>query len=296
MKIGVDIGGSHIAVGLIGKNGQIIQKEELDLIVARGKIEEVIVETIVEDVRKILEQNQLTQADIETIGIASPGTVVEGEIVVAGNLGVENFRIVEELNKYFAVPIKLTNDAKCAAIAVKEYGELQEYDNCLFLTIGTGIGGAVFWNKEMLKPKKYPGFEMGHMVIQKEKGRVCKCGRTGCFEQYGSITALKRIIREEYGLKEITGKQLFDFIQEKRKERKMEQILEHYLKDVAIGLANLINIFEPEAIGLGGSFAHYEGIFLKPLEEKLIHILYNQEVPKILFTKIKNDAGMLGAV
>lgn len=296
MKIGIDIGGSHIAVGLINDRAQIVQKEEMDLIVANGKMEEVIMQTIVEDVRKILKQNQLHQEDIEGIGIASPGTVVEGEIVRAGNLGLENFRIVEELNQYFTIPIQLTNDAKCAGIAVKKYGELQEYDNCIFLTIGTGIGGAVFWNGELLKPKKYPGFEMGHMVIQKENGKACKCGRNGCFEQYCSITALKKAIREEYKLKEMTGKQLYEWMQERTKEEKMKKIVEHYLNDVAIGLANLINIFEPEAIGIGGSFAYYETMFFPVLEEKLKHLLYNQEMPKIIFTKIKNDAGMLGAI
>ncbi len=296
MKIGIDIGGSHIAVGLIAQQGEILQKEEIDLVGKQENIEDILIQTIVKSINKMVQERHMKIEEIKKIGIASPGTVVKGEIVQAGNLGISHFKIVEELQKYFAVPIQLTNDAKCAALAVKQYGELKPYENAIFLTIGTGIGGAVFWNKELLRPKKYPGFEMGHMVIQKEKGKPCKCGKRGCFEQYASITALKNRVKEEYGLEEMTGKELYEFLEERMKEEEMKKIIEEYLENVAIGLGNLIDIFEPEAIGIGGSFAHYEAIFLPILQDKLSHILFNHEIPAILFTKIKNDAGMLGAV
>lgn len=297
MKIGIDLGGSHIAVGLINEKAEIVQKEEKDLLYVKGKIEDMIIHTIVQNINKILEQNDLTISQIEEIGIGSPGTILEGEIVKANNLGIKNFKILEELSNYFKVAMRLTNDAKCAAIASKRSEELKEFDDVVFLTIGTGIGGAVFWNGELLKPKKYPGFEVGHMVIQKENGLPCKCKKNGCFEQYGSITALKNMVKQVYPIQEkITGLELHKFINEKIEQRKMQDIIEQYVKNLAIGIGNLVDIFEPEAIGIGGSFAHYEDIFLAKLVQMLPHYCFAKQIPPIIITKEKNDAGIIGAV
>jgi len=297
MKIGIDIGGSHIGVGLINNDNTIVAKEEMELVNISQGIENIIIETIVKFINRILENNHLSIQDIEIIGIASPGTVTDSEIVKAHNLGLKNFKILEELRKYFDVPMKLKNDAKCAAVAEKKCGSLREYNNCIFLAIGTGIGGAVFWNGKLLRPTKYPGFEVGHMIIQKENARECKCGKSGCFEQYASITALKREIREKYSIQEeMTGKELYNFITENMQDERMNQIIGGYLNDLALGISNLINIFEPEVIGIGGSFSHYKDIFLPQLKIKTERLLFNNDMPKIVMAQIKNDAGIIGAV
>ena len=160
------------------------------------------------------------------------GTITDGEIVKAGNLGLYNFNIVKELKeglKYSDknnIPIILRNDTKCAAIAEKKVGNLKNYDDALFLTIGTGIGGAYFLNGKLVKPKRFDGFEVGHMVINVE-GKSCTCGSNGCFEIYGSITALKESVQKAYNIEEmITGKELINIINERQetegRERKYE--------------------------------------------------------------------------
>lgn len=218
-------------------------------------------------------------------------------VIKAKNLGLKDYPIVAKLQKQYTMPIFLKNDAKCAAICEKEYGSLKEYTNSIFLTIGTGIGGAIIWNNELLIPTKYPGFEIGHMIIEKD-GKQCSCGKKGCFETYASIVALKQQVMQNYYLSEnITGKELLDQIRKDKKDEKMQGILGDYVEYLSIGISNLINIFEPEVISIGGSFTYYEEIFLDKLKNKLQdnHLLFNNSMPQIILATRKNDAGIIGA-
>ena len=242
----------------------------------------------------LIEENNY---EIESIGIAFPGTVSNGIVIKADNLGITNLKIVEELKKDFNYPIYLQNDAKAAAIAEKKFGSLRNYYDSIFLIIGTGVGGAVFLNGELLKPKRYSGFEIGHMVI-KENGIKCNCGRNGCFECYGSMKRLKIKISDVFNLNSIDGIIIREFMEDNLKNEKLNEILDLYIKDLVVGIANLINIFEPEAVSIGGSFAHYRDILLEKLEKELAkkEELFNKEdIPKIVFAELKNDAGIVGA-
>ena len=160
MKIGVDLGGSHIAVGLI-EDKKIISKKERDFVSDdRENIEEAIENSIVEYTNELLKQNNMTINDIEKIGIAAPGTCSNGMIVKAENLGLYDFSIVDKLKKNFNIEITLNNDGNCAAMCEKIYGNLKSCDDGLFICLGTGVGGAVFLEGKLLKAKKYDGFEL----------------------------------------------------------------------------------------------------------------------------------------
>ncbi len=300
MKIGIDIGGSHLGIGLINSNGKIIAKEEKDMHNnAKNKnYGEQLVEAIIELITKILEKKKIKIQEISLIGIAVPGTVSNTHIIKADNLHIQNFNIVSEINKYFNIPIYLRNDAKCAAIAEKEYGGLKKYDDALFLTIGTGIGGAVFLGGKLLRPKKYEGFEIGHIVIEKN-GIQCNCGRQGCFEKYASMKALKDTVQKEFNRENLTGRELKEILIDENNKPKTDVIINEYIKNLSLGLANLINIFEPETISIGGSFVHYKDLMLDKLIKKLNekNMLFNNNgAPKIVMAKLKNDAGIIGSV
>ena len=300
MKIGIDIGGSHLGIGLINSNGKIIAKEEKDIHNnAKNKnYGEQLVEAIIELITKILEKKKIKIQEISLIGIAVPGTVSNTHIIKADNLHSQNFNIVSEINKYFNIPIYLRNDAKCAAIAEKEYGGLKKYDDALFLTIGTGIGGAVFLGGKLLRPKKYEGFEIGHIVIEKN-GIQCNCGRQGCFEKYASMKALKDTVQKEFNRENLTGRELKEILIDENNKPKTDVIINEYIKNLSLGLANLINIFEPETISIGGSFVHYKDLMLDKLIKKLNekNMLFNNNgAPKIVMAKLKNDAGIIGSV
>lgn len=300
MKIGIDIGGSHVGTGLINLNGRIIAKEEQDLDneLKDENYSKKLLDTIIETITKVLEKKKIDIKEISLIGIAVPGTVSDTHIIKADNLHIKDFNIVSEINKYFNIPIVLRNDAKCAAIAEKEYGSLKKYDDALFLTIGTGIGGAVYLGGKLLKPKKYEGFEIGHMVIQKN-GLKCNCGRKGCLERYASMKAFKQMIQKEFGKENLTGKEVKELLENNKNSEQVDKIINEYISYLSTGIANLINIFEPQTISIGGSFVHFKDILLERLEKKLNekNILFNnQSAPKITMAKLKNDAGMIGSV
>ena len=291
MKIGVDIGGSHMGIGLVNENGEIIFKEE-KYITETTNIEEKIEDFIIEKVTQIPEYNA-----IELIGIAVPGTVSENKIIKAVNLGIENYEIAKNLEEKLHIKVKLRNDAKCSALAEQKYGELAGFENSVFLCIGTGIGGAVIYNGELLEAKGVPGFEFSHTIIQKN-GKLCNCGKRGCFEVYASLKRFKEEVSNEFNLNTMDGEKIREFILQNAQDIRLRYMLNNYIQDLSIGISNIINIFEPEAICLGGSFAEYKDIFYEPLKRTLLdgNLLFNKRDDIILkLAKLKNDAGIIGA-
>lgn len=200
------------------------------------------------------------------------------------------------------IPIRLQNDAKCAAIAENKYGALQGYQNIIFLTLGTGIGGATILDGKLLEGKLFSGYEFGHITIN-INGEKCKCGKNGCFELYGSMRKFKTAFKEKMGLSQLVhSEQLLDLLKydmalEKHDER-IKQVIDEYTQNLAVGISNLINIFEPEAIGIGGSFSYFEEFLLEEIKDKIINgnLLFNSRNDIILKSALlKNDAGIIGA-
>ena len=296
MKIGVDIGGSHIGIGVVNEKGQIIDKIET-FIKDKSNIEEKIEKYLIENVTKMLQKYSINQ-----IGIAVPGTVSDTKIIKAVNLGIEDYdlgKILEEKlkNEGYTVKVKLKNDGKCAGLAEQKYGELQGYDNSVFLCIGTGVGSAVIFNGKLLEPKGVPGFEFSHTIIQKN-GLECNCGKRGCFEVYASLKRFKERVKKEFNLESLDGECIRDFIRKNPENVTLKYMINNYIEDLSIGISNIINIFEPEAICIGGSFAEYEDILYRPLKNALLEgkLLFNKRCDIIIkLAKLKNDAGIIGA-
>ena len=298
MKIGVDLGGSHIGVGLIdGEN--ILKMFDKNLTREdRVDIENTIINEIHRMIIEILIEMNVKIEDIEYIGIASPGTIQNGTIVKAGNLGLKNFEIVKRLQEKIKLPIYIRNDGKAAALAEKKYGAMEKYDDCLFLCLGTGIGGAVFMGGKLLEPKRYSGFEIGHMVVNKG-GRPCTCGKYGCFETYASIKTLRQKVAEKLDIdSDFSGQYLREEILKNRYEE-LEDEVEIYTDYLKEGIANLIDIFEPEVICLGGSFAYWGDTklyerFLEKLNAPKA-TFNDMGLPKIVLAEFRNNAGIVGA-
>lgn len=253
MKIGIDVGGTHIGVGLLDDKDNLIFKNEKNYDKKINNMSSIVENTIIEEINKVFEETKTDKTQIEKIGIAFPGTVTEDTVIKAENLGIQNFKIGEKIKSIFNIPVKLENDAKCAAIAEKKFGILKDYEDGLFLIIGTGVGGAVFLNNELLRPKRYSGFEVGHMVINRN-GSKCNCGRNGCFESYASMHTLKQKIRDEFNMQGADGKKIKDFISKNANNLKLNLIIDEYIENLSIGITNLINIFEPQVICIGGGF------------------------------------------
>ena len=299
MKIGIDIGGSHIAVGLIN-NENIIAKKERDIEEQdKHNIEQFIINIIVKFINELLEEYNLTINEIELIGIASPGTIKNGIIIKATNLEIKNFNILKELKKFFSIEIKIRNDAKCSTLAEKNYGSMKGYNDFVYLCLGTGIGSGVVLNNKLLEPKRYEGFELGHMLIEKE-GKLCSCNKKGCWEQYASMRIFKQELIKKLNLDEDTNSyKLLELLRINREDKIINEIIDNYVENLALGIENIINIFEPEAICIGGSFVFFREILLEKLIEKLKeeNATFNHEnLPEIKCAELLNDAGILGAI
>ena len=153
MKIGIDLGGSHIAIGVINNEGFILEKVEKRLLSKEKKNIKTAIECyIIENVKELNKKYKITE-----MGIAVPGTVSGTEIIKSVNLNVKNYNLIENLKKQIDLPMKMRNDAKCAAIAESKIGALKDYKRSIFLTLGTGIGGAVIINGKLLDTGELPG-------------------------------------------------------------------------------------------------------------------------------------------
>lgn len=298
MKIGIDIGGSHIGIGVVDKYGKIVEKIEKRLTEVEKKnikksIEEYIVSNSLEFMKKY---------KIQSIGIAMPGTAIGGVVLSSGNVGIKNYNLKDKLQEKIDLPITIRNDAKCAAIAENTYGVLKGYDRSIFLTLGTGIGGAAFIDGKLLTAGNRPGYEFGHMVIQKD-GIECTCGRKGCFERYASMKVFKNNLRKALGVDDTTrGEELLKIIRDSKPGDKdyeeIQNTIDDFIDNLSLGLVNLINIFEPQVIGIGGSFIHFEDVFLEKLRERvrMENPVKAERKDYVIRTAVLgNDAGIIGA-
>ena len=293
MKIGIDLGGSHISFGIIDDQGNILRKMEKDFTrEEKENLGPVVEEFIIQKYNEVI-----LDTKVEKMGIAIPGTVKDGVVVKSVNLKLCDYPIVSNLSKHIDIPIQIRNDGKCATLAEYKYGGLSEYNNVLFLCLGTGIGGGYIYNGMILESNVFPGTEFGHMVIEKD-GRQCKCGKRGCFEKYGSMKVFKDEIKQTLNLQDnLSGDEIRAAIREN--EEKVKDIKENFINNVAIGISNLINLFEPEIIVVGGGFSHYDYMFLEPIKERIINsdLLFNRRNSiDIRIAKLGNDAGIIGAV
>lgn len=289
MKIGIDVGGSHIAVGLVDNNMNIILKKEHEWTNAeKMNLFESVENYVKIFIKEIIQENNCS---IESVGIGYPyKNIVNGIVYKDG----KEMDLPKTIFDEFKISTYLKNDVKCSALCEKTLGNLKKYENCIFMTLGTGIGGAYFYKNELVTPNKFQGFEIGHMVIEKD-GRQCKCGGKGCFEEYASMRVFRKEISELFNLEKIDSYKTFEIIESKEKAEEVNKIIDNYTDCLAIGISNLINIFEPDAICIGGSFTYYAPIFMEKLKQKIKENFKERTIPEILTAKFENDAGIIGA-
>jgi len=307
--IGIDLGGTNIAVGLVDEEGKIVHKDSVPTLNEREYPE--IIKDMAMLSLKVIEDAGVSLKDVKSIGIGSPGTpnTEKGILVYANNLKFRNVPMRDEMQKYIDLPIYLDNDANVAALAESVAGACKGARHSVTVTLGTGVGSGV-----VIDGKVYNGFnnaaaEMGHMVIVVD-GEQCTCGRKGCWEAYASATALIRQTKKaavanpdslinklvEGDLSRINAKVPFDAA--RQGDRIGLQIVEEYIKYLAEGLANLVNIFQPEIIAIGGGISKEGEYLLAPLRKLVSEKVYTVEgVPqtRIVAAQLGNDAGIVGA-
>ncbi len=309
--IGVDLGGTNIAVGLLNKNFEIVAKEKCPTGAERG------ITAVMDDMgvlcNKLLSNNGLTPEDIAYIGIASPGSIEpdKGVVAYSNNLKMKNYPIASELTSRTGVKrILLENDANAAALGEAIMGAGKGKDNVVMITLGTGVGGGIVINRHLYSGFNFAGGELGHIVI-KTDGRPCNCGRRGCWETYSSATGLKNMTKEklqktndtvmwdmvEGDAENVTGRTAFDAA--KQGDKAGQEVVDEYIYYLASGLANIVNIFQPEVLCIGGGVCGEGDYLLTPLK-KLVREQEYGHSQRTKFTELKiaelgNDAGIIGA-
>lgn len=297
MNIGIDVGGSHIGIGLVNDMGEIKKRQETYILEKDPEKTKLFVEQFIIHTLKSWKEDD--GISITKIGIAMPGSIIDGKIKHSFNFGVKDYDLISVMSKEFPdCEIRMINDAKCAALAEKNIGALKEYNDAVFMCLGTGIGGAAFYDGKLVSPKRNPGFEYGHMIIKKD-GEPCKCGSSGCFERYGSMRAFKSRMKKVLNLDEsLNGENLKNIIESHLDDEVVQNTIDLYIDDLCVGISNIINILEPQAICIGGGFTDYEEILFEKLVTRLNNCNYifnKNDVPKLMTAELGNDAGIIGS-
>lgn len=297
-RIGVDLGGMSVKIGAVREDNQIVERVTLPM--NRNKPFQEAVKEIAEAV--------LAMGAVASVGFGIPSTLIPGSQVIihANNLGWKHCDIRKELKKYMGeTPVYLANDADCAAVGELIHGAAKNVKSCLMLTLGTGIGGSYIHNGKLFLGGNGIGLEPGHMVIH-DHGKPCSCGKIGCLETYASATSLmeeaersnspvlQRMISENQGRP--NAKMVFDA--SAMNDPAANLILEEYIRHLAIGISNLIAVFGPERVVIGGGVSAAGDQLFIPLQKAVYKMVDEPELvgcPDIVPAILGNDAGIIGA-
>ncbi len=312
-RIGIDLGGTNIAAGLVNEKFEIIAKESTPTLVGRPNLE--IVRDIAALANKLCADAGIALSDVASLGIASPGIVDDatGCVVYANNLDFRNFPILPELHKLLDIAeMHIENDANAAAWGEAIAGAAKGSKSSVMITLGTGVGGGIVDGGKVYKGFNNAAGELGHIVIRVD-GRPCTCGRHGCWEAYSSATGLINMTKEKIKECKQTGREtvMTRLVAEKGKvngrtafdgkrlgDAAACEVVDEYIKYLASGIASMINIFQPEVLSIGGGISN-EGQYLLDLVIPKVH---EQQygtglVPMtdIRIAQLRNDAGIIGA-
>ncbi|MDY3929877.1 MAG: ROK family protein [Clostridia bacterium] len=306
MYIGIDLGGTNIAAGLVNDECKVTHTGSTPTLLPRDYKE--IVADMAKLSKEIVKNAGLTMDDIDGIGIGCPGSVdsKNGVVAFSNNLKMDHTPLVAEMKKYFDKPVNILNDADAAA-----YGEYmingKNVDSFIFITLGTGVGGGIIINKKVYSGFNGAGGELGHITLV-HNGVPCNCGNVGCWEAYASVTALIRQTKEameknpESKMHEIANEEgkvsgRTAFIAAKEGDEAANAVVKQYIEYVASGLVSIINIFQPEKLVIGGGISKEGDYLLNPIKEYCNNHEYNKYLEKteLSIATLYNDAGIVGA-
>lgn len=306
--VGIDLGGTNIVAGVVDEGYNIVAKASTKTNCPRPEKE--IADDMAKMALQAVKNANLTIDDIEWIGIGTPGIANSstGVIERANNLGFENTPMVKYISEAIDKPVFIENDANAAAYGEFVAGAAKGSKNAVCITLGTGVGGGIIVDGRIYAGSNFAGAEIGHTVIEVD-GAQCSCGRKGCFEAYSSATGLIRMSKEamaqfpesimnkmaeEKG--KVTARTSFDAMRAGDKAAK--DVVDKYIKYLAAGITNTINIFQPDVLCIGGGVCNEGDPLLLPVKalvEKEDFASNSAKRTEIVIAKLGNDAGIIGA-
>ena len=307
--LGIDLGGTNIAAGIVDENLTIVKKGSVPTL-AQRPIDEVMTD-MANLCKSLLADMNLTVDDIAYAGIASPGTCNSktGVVEFSNNIVMYNYPIADVLKEKLGVArVYIDNDANAAALAEALAGAAKGAKSAIMITLGTGVGGGIIVDGKIYSGFNHAGAELGHMVIEKD-GRPCTCGRRGCFETYSSATGLIKMTKEKMDecpdslmwqlskeAGKVSGKTAFQAM--RQGDKAGAEVVDMYVDYLACGITNLINIFQPEVLCIGGGICNEGECLLAPVREIVAKENFARNSAHQTVIKraaLGNDAGILGA-
>ena len=306
---GVDLGGTNTKIGILNREGDILKSRIIKTLSAEGV--DNTLERIWKTIQELAQELDINIKNIKGIGLGIPGPVLEQSIVAffANFPWERNINIKEKLEKLTGIETKLDNDANIIALGEAKYGAAKGSKSSVTVALGTGIGGGIYIDGKLVSGAKGAGGEVGHMKIVKD-GKLCGCGQRGCFEAYVSATGLIReavsrltVNKQNLLYKMIDGdlmkleaKDIFDAAREG--DAFSLDLVDYEAEYLALGLANILNIINPEVVVLGGGVALAGDILLNPMREKMVKyaLPVTLEELQIVQGVLGNEAGIKGAV
>ncbi|MBQ8533144.1 MAG: ROK family protein [Clostridia bacterium] len=308
-KLGIDLGGTNIVAGVVDENFNIVATAKRKTNCPRPADE--ILDDMAAVALEAVEAAGLKKEDIEAAGVGSPGAIdpANGVVCFAGNLGFHNLAMAEMLKERTGFDFYLENDANAAAYGEYIAGAGKGTNNFMMITLGTGVGGGIIIDGKLYSGSNYAGAELGHVVISMD-GEMCSCGRQGCWEAYASATALIRQTKQAMikypesimwklcgnDINAVNGLTAFEAMRQGDSAGKA--VVDKYIYYIAVGIANNINIFQPDVICIGGGVSKEGDNLIIPIKEFVNGDNFARNIDKkaeIKTATLGNDAGIIGA-
>ncbi|MBE6769534.1 MAG: ROK family protein [Ruminococcaceae bacterium] len=308
-RLGIDLGGTNIAAGVVDEDYKIIGTGKVKTGAHRSNDE--IADDMANAARMAIKDAGIDISEITAMGIGSPGSVIpsKGIVATSNNLKFSNLPLCAMMKERLGVDFYIENDANAAAYGELLAGAGKGCKNFVAITLGTGVGSGIIIDGKIFSGSNNAGGELGHTVIVVD-GEACTCGRKGCWETYASATALIRQTKAEMkankesvmwklcdgDIDRVNGKTAFDAMREN--DESGIKVVKEYLRYVAIGITNVINIFQPEVLCIGGGISKEGDVLTKPITQLVTNERYSKNIEKQTVVKVAalgNDAGIIGA-
>lgn len=300
---GVDIGGTTVKIGLFDKDGCVLDKWEIPTVKDNGG--DSVLPDVADSIKAKMQEKHIDADDIAGVGVGAPGAVDREGTLVSGavNIGWGVFNIPQVLSGYLNLPVKAANDANIAAFGEMWQGGGKGYSDMVAVTLGTGVGGGIIINGEIVIGANGAGGEIGHIHIEDNETDACGCKNKGCLEQYASATGIVRLAKRRLAqdnkasvLREgtLSAKSVFDAVKEG--DEVAIEIAEQFGDYLGKGLAAVAGTINPEIFVIGGGVSKAGEILLKYIEpafKKYVFIACRDT--KFALAKLGNDAGIYGA-
>ena len=308
LYIGIDVGGTTAKAGVVDEEGKILAKSVCKT--GKERAFEDIAADMAELCRRVVRESGHEMADIAAVGVGIPGEQDprSGLVAFCNNLGWVNVPLMQRLREALGLGVYVDNDAYVAALAESAFGASRDVKSSILVTLGTGVGGGIVENRRVRTGAHGVGGEIGHMVVVVD-GEKCNCGHRGCWEKYASATAIIRMGRALMEEKpdcalarqlggdaaQLNAKAVLDLA--KAGDADCMGIFETYVKYLCVGLANLINIYDPDMIVLGGGVAYAGDFLLDAVRAALGDYVYCPALSwaRVELARLGNDAGIIGA-